>query len=551
MSPAHPHRNGELVKQLEALMSDLEDENLEFKEAKRRYSFTKLCKYCCALANEGGGKVILGIADRRPRKVVGSIAFEQIESTRRSLMEKIPLRIDVSEVSHPDGRVLIFEISSRPIGVPIKYAGVYWSRDADSLVPLAEDRLRVIFSEAGNDFSAEVCDGAGLGDLDTEAVEEFRRRWVEKSGNRSLTSLSSEQLLHDAELFTDGGVTYAALILFGTREALGRLLPQAEVVFEYRSSEVSGPAQQRKDYRQGFFSFHEDIFATINLRNDIQHYQDGLFVFDLPTFEERSVREALLNAVCHRDYQRAGSVFVRQFSRKLVIESPGGFPVGITLENVLDRQSPRNRRIAEALARCGLVERSGQGMNLMFEQSIRQGKLRPDFAGTDDFHVCLTLNGEVQDPVFVRYLERVGEETGVSFGTRDFLALDLVHRSEPVDDDTVRVTLRRLVDLGIVERQGRGRGTRYVLARRFYAMSGKRGSYTRKRGLDREENKALLVRHLRDAGESGSPISELEQVLPSRSRDQIRRMLIDLRDEGRVQLVGAKRAARWVASGEV
>ncbi len=550
MSPAPPPRNSELVRQLEALMGDLEGENLEFKEARGRYSLTDLCKYCCALANEGGGKVVLGVTDRRPRRVVGSAVFAQLERTRGALMEKIPLRIDVSEIAHPDGRVLLFDVPSRPIGVPMKYEGVYWSRNADSLVPVAEDRLRLIFAETANDFSAEVCADAGLDDLDAEAIEEFRRRWAKKSGNDALASMPTDQLLRDAELIVGGGVTYAALVLFGTRDALGRLLPQAEVVFEYRSSDAAGPAQQREEYRQGFFGFHDGLYGAIGVRNDLQHYQDGLFVYDIPTFAERPIREVILNAVSHRNYQFGGSVFVRQYPRRLVVESPGGLPVGITLENVLDRQAPRNRRIAEALGRCGLVERSGQGMNLMFEQSISQGKSRPDFTGTDDFHVVVTLNGEVRDPTFVRFMERIGQEAGESFDVHDFLVLDLIHREEPVDD-ALRPRLGRLVDLGIIERRGRGRAVRHMLSRRFYVLSGKRGSYTRRRGLDWEEHKALLVRHLRDAGEAGSPISELQQVLTSRSREQIRRMLRELRDEGRVQLVGVKRAARWFASGEV
>src|SRR5439155_11707415 len=130
-----------------------------------------------------------------------------------------------------------------------------------------------------------------------------------------------------------------------------------------------------------------------DLRNDVQHYQDGLFMWDVPTFNERVVREALLNAVGHRDYRSGGSVFVRQFPRKLEIVSPGGLPNGITLANILWRQLPRNRRIAEALSRCGLVERSGQGMDRMFEGCIRESKPRPDFTGTDDYQVSVTLHG--------------------------------------------------------------------------------------------------------------------------------------------------------------
>ena len=102
-----------------------------------------------------------------------------------------------------------------------------------------------------------------MDDLDTAAIEEFRKRWINKSGNQGLTTLSREQLLNDAEALVDGSLTYAALILFGTRKALGRHLAQAEVIFEYRSSDASGPAQQRKEFRQGFFSFYDELWKLI------------------------------------------------------------------------------------------------------------------------------------------------------------------------------------------------------------------------------------------------------------------------------------------------
>jgi len=546
----HGTQSNLLVAHLHAWMKDVEGERFEFKEAKQRYPFEKLAKYCCALANEDGGRIILGVTDRRPRRVVGTQAFSQIEDIRRSLMEQIPLRIAVFEIPDPDGRVLVLEIPPRPVGVPIKYHGVYWARQADSLVPMGEANLRRIFAEGGHDFSAEVCSEATRNDLDPSAVEEFRRRWIEKTKNDSLATLSQEQLLRDAELWTDEGLTYACLILFGTHKALGRHLAQSEVIFEYRSSEAAGPAQQREEYREGFFAFYDDLWSTINLRNDVQHYEEGLFVFDIPTFAERSVREAVLNAVSHRNYQLAGSVLIRQYARRLVVESPGGFPPGITPENILDRQSPRNRRLADAFAKCGLVERSGQGMNLMFEQSISQGKALPELSGSDEHYVMLTLNGEVKDHRFVRCLEKIAQETQVSFDTHDFLVLDLVHR-EALIPPLLHERLGKLVDLGVVERIGRGRGTRYLLSRRFYSVIGARGTYTRKHGLDREENKAILLKHLRESGAAGCAISELQQVLTGRSRDQIKRLLGEMRDDGLIRLAGQRRGSRWVVRDDI
>lgn len=533
-----------VLRQLADWMDAQEGERLEFKEAKNRYDFTELTRYLCALANEGGGRMLLGVTDVRPRRVVGSASFPQVERLRANLLEKLPVRIDVDEIRHPDGRVLVITVAGRPVGTPIQVDDRYWSRRGDRLTTMPQQRLREVFAESGHDFSGDVCVGAGEADLDLSAVESFRRRWIAKSGNQALVDKPVKQVLRDAELFDGDGATYAALVLFGTRAALGRHLAQAEVVFEYRSGEAAGPAQQRQEYRLGFFAFVDELWQTINLRNDLQHYQDGLFVLDVPTFAERSVREAILNAVSHRDYQLGGSVFVRQYARRLVVESPGGLPFGVTLDNVLDRQSPRNRRIAEALARCGLVERAGQGMNLMFEQSIRQGKARPDFTGTDAWHVVVTLHGEVRDVKFLRFLERVGKEKQVSFGTADLLVLDLVHRDQAVPGD-LRESLRKLREAGVVETVGRGAGTRYLLSSSLYKAAGQGGEYTRRRGLDDATNKELLLKHLGSVGERGCAIADLQLVLPALSRSKVRRLLHELAEEGRARLTGSRRGAKW------
>ena len=530
--------------ELRLLLEAVEGEHLEFKEAREKYDEVKLARYCCALANEGGGTFVLGVKDSRPREVVGTSAYQHIESVRQRLLDHVPLLIDVRQLSADGKRVLVFAVPSRPIGTPVKYDGVYWARNGESLVAMTEARLLAIFGEVEADFTARVCPGLSLADLDPAAIEEFRRLWIRKSGNGALATLTPDQLLVDAEAITNDGVTYAAIILFGTRAALGKHLAQAEVVFEYRAGEQSGPAQQRKEYRQGFFAWYDDLWQTVNLRNEVQHYQDGLFVYDIATVDERSLREAVLNAVSHRDYQLAGSVFLRQFPRRIELDSPGGFPRGITPENILDRTAPRNRRVAELFAKCGLVERSGQGMNLMFEESIKGGKQRPDLADSDQFLVRLTLHGEVGDPRFVRALEKIAAEADSPIGTRELLVLDLVHRELPIPAE-FSSAVARLIEMGAVERIGRGKQSRLLLSRRFYSITGKRGDYTRRRGLDRETNKALLLQHLASTGAEGCQLSELQDVLPAVSRKALGRLLGELRAEARVVLRGERRLARW------
>jgi ATP-dependent DNA helicase RecG len=527
---------------VEELLNAPEGEHYEFKEAKNRFDFKEILKYCCALANCGGGKFVLGITDSRPRKVVGSTAFEQPERTKNGLIEKLKIRVDFDLYEYNGKRILVFEVASRPIGLPVQVDGKAWWREGDSLIPMPSEIMHKIFAETGHDFSGDICLGAVIKDLDINAIEAFRLKWVEKSGNARIKNLSVKQLLIDCEAIMDNGITYAALILFGTRPALGRFLPQSEIVFEYRSSDASGPPQQREEFRVGFFACHDRLWDVINLRNDKQHYQDGLFVFDIPTFNERVVREALLNAVSHRNYQLNGNVFVRQYNDRLVVESPGGLPIGVTLDNILNRQSPRNRRIAEILALCGLVERSGQGMNLIYELSIKEAKLLPDFKGTDDHLVCITLNGLVIDKRMLVLINKIGNKRLEILSTDDFLVINTLFHERKLSDN-LRSRTKLLIDMGIIEHTGRNK---YVLARSLYTVTGKSGVHTRIVGLDRETNKELILKHIKQNGDKGTPLNELYQVLPGHSRGQIQTLLRELRNEKKVYVTSNTPAGKWL-----
>ena len=526
---------------IHALLAAKEGENIQFKEAKQRFSAQEAAQICCALSNCGGGKLVFGISDKRPRSVVGSNSFEQPEQTRRWLIDKLKVLVDFQEVVWEEKRVLIFEVARRPLGLPVQVDGIAWWYEGDSLMHMPESIRRKIYEEGGFDFSGSICSTATINDLDETAVEEFRTKWVEKSKNKRLLSLSVEQLLRDCEAITDDGITYAALVLFGKRQALGKYLPQAEIIFEYRSSDASGPANQREEFRLGFFACYNRIWELINLRNDKQHYQEGFFVYDIPTFNERVVREAILNAVSHRNYQLGGSVFIRQYRDRLVVESPGGLPNGISLDNILDRQLPRNRRIAEILALCGLVERSGQGMNLIYELSVKEAKELPDFSGTDADFVSIMLHGLVIDTQMLSVINRIGNERLEVLSTNDFLIINHLYHDLPIPEK-MRGRIKRLVELGIVEYVSR---TKYVLARSLYAAAGKSGVYTRKVGLDRETNKALLVKHISKSGTNGTPFKELQQVLPGLSRAQIQTLLRELRKAKMIYCKGNTHAAKW------
>jgi ATP-dependent DNA helicase RecG len=267
----------------------------------------------------------------------------------------------------------------------------------------------------------------------------------------------------------------------------------------------------------------------------------------VPTFSETAVREAILNAVSHRDYRHPGSVFIRQYSRRVEIVSPGGFPPGITPENILDQQLPRNRRIAETFARCGLVERSGQGADRMLEECVRQSKPLPDYSRSDAHQVWLTLHGEIQDENFLRFLQNIGPEELATLDAHDYLILGLIARGGKIPA-SLRSRVPRLLEHGILERIARGK---LVLSHRLYPTADKAGAHARTRDQAREQNKAMLLKHLESNRSAGSAMEDLIAAFPMLSRSTLKRLLDELRKEGRVHSKGTKRNTRWLPGQDI
>ena len=161
---------------VEKLLEAKEGESIRSKEAKNRFDFGETARCCCALANCGGGKSVFGITDERPRQMVGSNAFNQPERTRKGLINKLKIMVDFQLYEYQGKRVLVFDVASRPLGLPVQVDGIAWWYEGDSLIPMPEEIRRRIYAEAGFDFSESICSAANLCDLDESAIEAFRNR---------------------------------------------------------------------------------------------------------------------------------------------------------------------------------------------------------------------------------------------------------------------------------------------------------------------------------------------------------------------------------------
>jgi ATP-dependent DNA helicase RecG len=558
-----------------------ESETLEYKSTLRQNlhtgkpdaGMTYAClKTIAAFLNTDGGTLIIGVRDDgtviglRPdgfvsndkyllhvcsqiREALGQIAASKvhpkIESVDGHDICVVPCEKSYSPVylTHAKGAEDEFYIRNGPASLRMKASQAH-----GYITGRFPSHGRVMAVSPGlpiaGDFTAEICGRIGVEALDPEAIEIFRKRCSEKVGGELTDEADIVQFLTDTGLLDGLQITYAGLILLGNRDAITRYLPNAEVVYEWRSNEADIKHSQRIEHREGLILYVERLWEQIDLRNDVQQYQEGVYRKDIKTFNEHVVREGLLNAVAHRDYRAEGSVMVKQTPRRLEILSPGGFPPGVTPDNICRKQVPRNRRLTEAMARCNLVERSGQGADLIYRHSITEGKALPEFSRSDEHQVELLLQCELRNHAFILFLSRVGELS--EFTLDDLLVLERLGREEQVGDD-LKQRLPSLLQRGVVERVGRGRGVRYLLSRELYSSMGEAGRYTRQKGLSRSNQKELLLKHVRDRGPAGVPMAELIQVVPELGRAQIRRMMEELRDDGRVHLEGERRGARWCA----
>lgn len=521
-----------------------ENEVLEFKVAKNNFDARDRSDYCAAISNMGGGKLLLGVDN--DRNVVGTTVYQdKINKIPNEVYQAIGITIFVEEVQHSKGRVVIFDIPPRPIGQRIRSNGhhVFPIRRGESLGEMDDMLTRKILNEVQPDFSSVIVENISINDLDEDAVANFRRRRAEKTGNDNLLTTPLKQILNDVGLMRDEKLTNTCLLLLGKREKLSSCLPQAEIIYEWRGNHKQIHHDFRIIWRAPYFSVYDEIWNTINARNIRVPYQEGFVQSEILAFDEKACREAVNNAVTHRDYLFGGrSILIKASPNMLSVISPGGFLDGITPENVLSAPpSWRNRLIAEVFESTSLVERSGQGIDNIFELSIRQGKGLPNFVGTDGHTVQINIPAKVQDVEFVKFLEKVINEK------QTVLSFDEIFELEKLRENKIMQDLRhkeKFLKLGIIEKIGKTSGIKFILSHRYYFHEEKPGVYTRIKGFNRETKKKLILEHIRREGK-GRREDFIDAFMDLKNSD-ISNLLYELKRDGKIIREGSKRTGYWV-----
>jgi len=534
--------------EFENWLENEEDFDLEFKSASNQFDKTKdLPNYCAAFGNEGGGKLILGVTNEK--RVIGTKAFiGSYNQLPNYLSQRLSpaIRVDVEELQYNGKRILIFHIPSRPLGEPIKANGKFWMRAGESLKEMDNATLRRILNETQKDFSTEIVPGLGLSDLDNDAIIILRKKWSEKAKRDDYLKFDTEKLLKSLGLLTEKGLNYASLILLGKKEVLDELLSSSEIIFEWRQDPAKTAHDFRINWREPFMKIYDEIWKTINARNLRMPFQEGFIQREVWAFDEKSIREAVLNAVAHRDYSiQSRSIFIKASPDSFFIESPGGLLPGVTLENILETSAWRNRRIAEIFEKTGLVERSGQGMNDIFRITVSDGKGLPNLAKTDSHTVRLEIPAKVKDKDFILYLEQITNEKQISLSEEEIYALEDLRENQQLTNKKLK---DEFLKLGLIEKVGNKKGTKYILSKKYYEHIGDRGAHTKLKGISREQKKMLILNHLKQFGKSRSidfqHALDLDQIY-------VRNLMTELKTEGKVERIGNKVSGYWILNNNL
>ena len=536
----------------------------EFKSDQPQINNKLLITAAVCLANGRGGLLLVGVEDdgritgSHPRQGDATIPTHVEAMLANGTNPAIQTTVSVTEI---DGKsVLVIDVEEAKVVIATN-AGLYVRRAMQldgkpQCVPFfAHEMLADRIDRGEVDYAAIPELRATMSDLDPMEFERFRRLAGRAANEGSLSTLSDQEILKALGLASTVGESMelrrGALLLFGRSASISKFIPTHEVAFQV----LRGDAVEVNEFnRNPLFKAAEFLFDRIQSRNTQQEVQYGLLRVSIPLVPEIAAREAIANALVHRDYTRIGAVRVQFSDDSIEISSPGGFPRGITLQNFLDESQARSPLLAAAFARVGLVERMGRGIGRIFDSFLRIGRDAPDYSRSTDDRVCVVFPTSAADLAFVRFLLNHEETAGKKLRLADLQILQSL-RDEPhaaiaeiaavlhKAESETRTILSRMLEDGMIEQRGAGRTRRFTLTSNVYRALESPLAYVRVNRFDEIQHEQMVLTYVGAHGDiSRRQAGDLCGLDASGAGVLLRRM----RDSGALTLVGEKRGARYI-----
>lgn len=537
----------------------------EFKSDLKCYPDHDLIEEIVGMANTEGGVLYLGVEDDGAITGVHNKHKDAIGVTAliaNSTVPPIAVRaevvneedIDVLMIEVPKSRAIVATSSGKILRRKLKLDGM------PEVVPMYPYEILSRLTEFGTlDFSAQPLVGSTLDDLDPN--QRIRLRHIiqtRQGGEKALLTLADDELDIALRLVTKIGDHYvptvSGVLLIGREDRIAELIPTAKSSFQVLEGTAVRMNEESSKPLLALFEEYETYLKAWNPEKEMEY---GLLRIPIPEFDWSAFREALVNAFCHRDYTMLGSVRVLIDDEGLTISNPGGFIEGVNLKNLLIVEPHgRNPALADAMKRIGLAEKTGRGIDRIFEGSIVFGRPWPDYSESTSSTVKLFIQRAKADLPFIKFLADEENRRGKPLSIYMLMVLSVVHRERRVSierlveatnlsNNKIYSAVENMVEEGLLEASGHGKNRTYILGKKIYTEKKETIKYVRQTGIDKIRYQELVMKlaHEQEGIITKQDVVELLNVTPTQAYTIIRQ----LQKEGKLTLLCGGKYSKYKA----
>ena len=550
------YADNQLKEKILKLMDTFENEVIEFKEARSNYSFNDIGKYFSALSNEANLRglqeawLVFGISDEK--EIVGTEFRKQggLHSLKKEIVNGTNERLtfmEIYELTMNGCRIIAFQIPPAIRGIPTTWQGAAYAREHESVSPLPMNKVDLIRSQIGVDWSKEIVKEASIEDLDEEAIKRARELFSKRQKDRKkaqeiLKKLSDIEVLNKAGITIKGEITRTALLLLGKSESsyfFDGFIPR----LTWTLYNADNTVKTYEHFDMPLLLAVDEVYSRI--RNVKYRYiagQQTLFPDEVEQYEPELIKEIINNCIAHQDYRLRGKINIEEFEDKLVFMNEGAF-IPETIEQALEPgyKPPyyRNVFLCNAMVNLYMIDTNSMGIPMMYQ--IQRDKCFP--LPTYDLEtlnrVKVTVFGKIIDKNYTQLLYSNGD-----LDIQTVFLLDKVQKKETISKENFRILKKQ----GLIE----GRYPNLFVSFKVADIVGQKADYIRNKGLDDDICKQLIVKALESMGEASKHelMDVLDKALPdvlseNQKSKKISNLLQILKKDGSIDVIGKNRYAKW------
>lgn len=546
----------QLIEKIRKMIIDFEDEVVEFKEARTNYSFKDIGKYFSALGNEANIRgfkeawLIFGVTNKK--EIVGT-AYRQdgnLQNLKKEIVGGTNERatfMEIYEVNMDGHRIVAFQIPPATRGIPRTWNGAAYAREDENISPLPMDKVDLIRSQVGVDWSKEIVEGATFEDLDPEAVSYARELFIKKQNASKkstdmLLKMNDVEILNKAGILIKGKITNTALILLGKEESsylFDGFIPR----ITWTLYNGNGTVKAYEHFDMPLLLAVDRVYSKI--RNEKYRYiagQQTLFPDETYQYEADVVKEVINNCIAHSNYQLRGKINLEEFEDRLVFINEGNF-IPETVERALEEgyKPPyyRNTFLCRAMVNLYMIDTNSMGIPMMYQIQKEKCFPLPTYDLSDPNRVKVTLYGKVLDKNYTQLLH-----ANADLDLLTVFLLDKVQKKEVISKESyLKLKKQELVE---------GRYPHIYVSYKVANIVGQQTDYVKNKGLSNDVYKQIIINAL-ETMERAS-VTELKEILlgalPAVLNDRqqskkVSNILQAMKREGIVDVKGTGHAARW------